>query len=231
MKPDLLFFNLPKETVEFFKYCKNLDFEQKPDYNYLRSLLLKILFNINQKNDLNFSWISKNIYNSQREINNKYLNIHKRKNSPQQRIYNSLNSNKIPLTKRSESFNEFYLDNEINKVKKDWQPIKNISPSPNQHNNILKEEKKEKEKEKEKFKYIKKIPNGKKKIIIDINGKIKKNTFNENVIVKTQNEIQMKNDNKRINIIPLKNLQNINVKKVDNINLRKPFLKKIHFSI
>ena len=136
MKPDLLFFNLPKETVEFFKYCKNLDFEQKPDYNYLRSLLLKILFNINQKNDLNFSWISKNIYNSQRELNNKYMNIHKRKNSPQQRIYNSLNSNKIPLTKRSESFNEFYLDNQINKVKKDWQPIKNISPSPNHNNNI-----------------------------------------------------------------------------------------------
>ena len=34
MKPELLFSNLPKEASEFFKYCKNLDFEQKPDYNY-----------------------------------------------------------------------------------------------------------------------------------------------------------------------------------------------------
>lgn len=79
MKPDLLFFNLPKEDVEFFKYCKNLDFEQKPDYNYLLSLLINILYNIKQKNDLNFSWINKNINNNQREANNKYL-VYKRKN-------------------------------------------------------------------------------------------------------------------------------------------------------
>ena len=78
MKPDLLFFNLPKEAVEFYKYCKNLDFEQKPDYNYLHSLLIKILYNINQKNDLNFSWINKNINNNQKEPNNKYL-VHRRK--------------------------------------------------------------------------------------------------------------------------------------------------------
>ena len=79
MKPDLLFFNLLKEDVEFFKYCKNLDFEQKPDYNYLLSLLINILYNIKQKNDLNFSWINKNINNNQREANNKYL-VYKRKN-------------------------------------------------------------------------------------------------------------------------------------------------------
>ena len=43
MQPEYLFYKLPTETVEFFKYCKKLDFEQKPDYNYLRSLLLNIL--------------------------------------------------------------------------------------------------------------------------------------------------------------------------------------------
>ena len=39
----------------------------------------------------------------------------------------------------------------------------------------------------------------------------------------------MKNDNKRINLIPLQNLKQINVKKVDNINLRKPILKNNSF--
>lgn len=220
MKPDLLFFNLPKEAVEFFKYCKNLDFEQKPDYNYLRSLLLNILYNINQKNDLNFSWINKNINNNQREFNNKYL-VHRRKNSPQQRIYNSLTMNKIKLTKRSESLNELYLNDEINKVKRDWQPIKNISPSPNKLNNLIRDEKKEK------YKYIKKIPNCKKKVIIELNNKLKKNTYNENIIVKTQTETEKMKNKKKINIIRLQNLGNKFKKNIDNFGKERNPLFKI----
>ena len=223
MKPDLLFFNLPKETVEFFKYCKNLDFEQKPDYNYLRSLLINILYNINQKNDLNFSWINKNINNNQREPNNKYL-VHRRKNSPQQRIYNSLTMNKIKLTKRSESLNEFYLNDEIDKVKRDWQPIKKISPSPNKLNYLLGDEKKEK------YKYIKKIPNCKKKVIIELNNKLKKNKYNENIIVKTRTETEKMKNKKKINIIRLQNSGNQFKKNIDNYGKeRKPLFKMDSF--
>ena len=96
IKPDLLYINLPKETSEFFTYCKKLDFEQKPDYNYLRFLLLNILNNQNEKNDLKFSWVSDfDNLNFQKEIKSHRTNINLRKNSPQQRIYNSLKSNKI----------------------------------------------------------------------------------------------------------------------------------------
>ena len=217
MKPELLFLNLPKETVDFFKYCKKLDFEQKPDYNYLRSLLLNILNNQNEKNDLNFTWIiNNNFLNIQKGIVNKFIKNHKRKNSPQQRIYNSLINNNVKLAKRSESLNELFLNQEINKVKKDCPPVKNISPSP-QKNLPDKNEFKN-----NKYKYIKKIPNGKKRIINIESNNVKKNSFieKENKIVKTQTETE-KIKNKRINIIPLQNLGNKITKNRNNNNNEK----------
>ena len=207
MKPELLFLNLPKETAEFFRYCKGLDFEQKPDYNYLRSLLLKILNTQKNKNDLNFSWIItySNNFNNKREIaNNQHHKISKRKNSPQQRIYNSLiSNNKIKISKRSESFNELYLKDEVNKVRRNCNPIKNISPSPTKTNNLFKDDKKEINKNK--FKYIRKIPNGRKKI--NISNNISNNFLKENIIIKTQTETE-RTKNKKINIIPLQKFGN-----------------------
>ena len=234
MKPDLLFLNLPLETVDFFKYCKKLDFEQKPDYSYLRSLLLQILNKQNEKNDLKFSWIIKNNNNltNQNEANNRYKKNTKRKNSPQQRLFNSLINNKVKLAKRSESLNEMYLKEEINKVTKDCQPIKNISPSPTK--NLYKNE--QMEEGNSKYKYIKKIPNGKKRIInIEINN-LKKKYYNQknnkiyNIISKTETDIQ-KMKNKKINIIPLENNGKKLFIKKDNVHdeNEKEKVKKILF--
>ena len=179
MKPEILFSNLPKETVEFFKYCKNLDFEQKPDYLYLRSLLLDILNNQNEKNDLNFSWIIKysNI-NNPKEKYNKYKRSHKKKNSPHQRLYNSLLNARIKLSRRSESFNQLNFHQELDKVKRDCLPVKNISPSP-----IKKEIKFQEIKNDEKFRYIKKIPKGRKKLIYASPNALKKIPIDKNQII------------------------------------------------
>ena len=57
MTPEMLFRDLPLEMIKLYKYCKRLDFEQKPNYNFLRSLLISILNNIGEQNDLHFSWI------------------------------------------------------------------------------------------------------------------------------------------------------------------------------
>ena len=210
IKPDLLYINLPKETTEFFTYCKKLDFEQKPDYNYLRFLLLNILNNQNEKNDLKFSWVldSDNL-NFQKEIKSYRTNINIRKNSPQQRIYNSLKSNKIKLSKRSESFNENNFKKDINKAKMNLLPIKNISPFPRPNNALSKEETSPQEKNKL-YKYRKKIPSGKKRIVkIETNNFIK-NSFKENtnVIPKAQTETEKIKKNNKINIITLHNLGN-----------------------
>ena len=53
-----LFNNLPIEIVNYIKYTRNLKFEEKPNYSYLRSLFEKILFNNNfDYRFLTFSWI------------------------------------------------------------------------------------------------------------------------------------------------------------------------------
>ena len=58
MTPEMLFRDLPSQMVKFYKYCKNLEFDQNPDYNYLRSLLLNILVYMGEQNDLHFSWVA-----------------------------------------------------------------------------------------------------------------------------------------------------------------------------
>ena len=50
---------LPEEFKDYLKYCQKLEFEQEPNYNYLRNLFILILIKENQKNDLNFFWINK----------------------------------------------------------------------------------------------------------------------------------------------------------------------------
>ena len=60
-KSEIICKGLPKETIYFLNYCRNLSFEQMPNYSYLRSLLVNILKYINEKNDLCFFWIKNNL--------------------------------------------------------------------------------------------------------------------------------------------------------------------------
>ena len=52
--------NLPKAFCDYIKYVKNLKFEEEPNYDYLRGLFIDLLTSLKMKNDLEFSWISKN---------------------------------------------------------------------------------------------------------------------------------------------------------------------------
>ena len=52
-----LFKDMPREIIYYMNYCRELDFEQKPNYNYLRDLFKKILKSLGTNNDLHFSWI------------------------------------------------------------------------------------------------------------------------------------------------------------------------------
>ena len=94
LKPEKLSKFFPKEFCEYLKYTRNLNFEQDPDYNYLRNLFCKILEKMNNTNDLKFSWllIDKNDYqfsktkknNSEENKNdnnlkNKYNNPYRKK--------------------------------------------------------------------------------------------------------------------------------------------------------
>ena len=52
--------NLPKAFCDYMKYVKKLRFEEEPNYNYLKGLFIDSLISLGMKNDLGFSWISKN---------------------------------------------------------------------------------------------------------------------------------------------------------------------------
>ena len=51
-----LCYGLPKEFVEYFDYCKNLEFEQKPDYSMLKELFMKILKTEKERFDYVYDW-------------------------------------------------------------------------------------------------------------------------------------------------------------------------------
>ena len=104
-KPELLCKGLPEEFTQYIKYCRNLYFEQEPDYNYLRSLFNNILIKNHQKNDLNFYWIIDNnkLKNKNKQINDKKNQYYKKRGSSHQRLYiqikDSLEQKKLPIEK------------------------------------------------------------------------------------------------------------------------------------
>ena len=77
---------LPNEFLEYMKYCRNLKFEEDPDYKYLRNLFKNVLIKNNFGFDMKFTWINENDYESHKA---KILSISptmRRKESPQNRI-------------------------------------------------------------------------------------------------------------------------------------------------
>ena len=62
---DILCQGLPKEIITFIQYARNMNFEDKPNYKYLRSLVRKMAKNNGIKLDYNkFDWIVNNLVNS-----------------------------------------------------------------------------------------------------------------------------------------------------------------------
>ena len=62
---EILCYNLPEEIIYYLNYCKNLRFEDKPDYDYFRGLFIKMLCNCNliyglTKDMLKFDWCFEN---------------------------------------------------------------------------------------------------------------------------------------------------------------------------
>lgn len=54
--PDEICKNFPEEFIVYFQYCRGLQFEEKPDYNYLRSLFKSIFEKFNFEYDFKYDW-------------------------------------------------------------------------------------------------------------------------------------------------------------------------------
>ena len=65
LKPEEICKGLPEELTEYIRYCYNLNFEQQPDYEYLRGLFKNLLIRLQCKNYLNFSWLNKINFNKE----------------------------------------------------------------------------------------------------------------------------------------------------------------------
>jgi casein kinase 1 epsilon len=48
------------EFVSFFQYCRGLQFDEKPDYSYLKSLLKSIFERYNYDYDYMYDWLTIN---------------------------------------------------------------------------------------------------------------------------------------------------------------------------
>jgi serine/threonine protein kinase len=56
--PEELCQGFPIEFSQYINYCRNLAFEQEPDYTYLRGLFKKVMDTHGFQNDLEFDWIT-----------------------------------------------------------------------------------------------------------------------------------------------------------------------------
>jgi hypothetical protein len=81
---------LPVEVYKFLKYVQNLDFEEKPNYDYLRSLFIDLLKKkgIIYNERLVFSWVNPKI-----SINKSPSNIINRKSNLHERLYKQIENN------------------------------------------------------------------------------------------------------------------------------------------
>ena len=92
---------LPIQFDEYIQYTRKLHFEEEPNYDYSRNLFLNVLNEMNDSNDLKFSWfllknnkflrwIKRN--NSQKFSDNKknFINLFKIKSNPCMRILKKL---------------------------------------------------------------------------------------------------------------------------------------------
>ena len=52
--------NIQDEFVEYINYTRNLDFEQEPDYEYLKGLFRQIMKKFNYEEDFDYDWSKKN---------------------------------------------------------------------------------------------------------------------------------------------------------------------------
>ena len=122
---------LPEEFKDYIKYCRKLEFEQEPNYNYLRNLFILILIKENQKNDLNFFWINKK---NAKSATKNYENNSIKKRGTHKRLYNSVK--KSLEKKRKEGINNSLKSdyskpinslNKVNDIQNNKKGIKNIN--------------------------------------------------------------------------------------------------------
>lgn len=183
--------DMPKEIFIYMKYVRELKFEEKPDYLFLRKLFMLILFKNGLKYDNSFSWVKNKITNniSQKQI--------RPRSNPQKRLMKKLvDSHSKKLIESLSSYDNQKNSNLINNKKPNQN---NIIPI---HQTLLS------------IQGRGKINGEKKEKGQIIYRNIIKNKINNN----QKGNIDKRNNNKDIKSDLPNNENNINKSKVNNFN-------------
>ena len=212
--------DMPKEMLIYMKYVRDLKFNQKPDYIFIRKLFMLILFKNGLKNDNLFSWVKHKI-----TIKISQNQIRPRSN-PQKRLMKKLvDSHSKKLIENKSSYDNQKNSNLLNDNEK--QTHNNIVPIYQALISIKSKEKINDKKlinEQIKFKNnnINKVDNtkeGNKDKRKDNNKEKNAISINRNIVYKSEinDFIGIKNNNKKYQKRPIKNIVFKNPNFVDNI--------------
>ena len=123
--PEDLCKSLPKQMTEYMRYIKHLEFQQDPDYKYLRNLFNSLLKRIHNSDDLLlFSWIK---LSDIRNLKNP-INPSTRRDSPQNRLYRKIETKlkyERNLSSDNDSNQKLYQISNVNINNKNNTDIKN----------------------------------------------------------------------------------------------------------
>ena len=107
--PEILCKDLPEEFVQYMKYVKSLEFEQDPDYKYIKGLFYTVLMKNQLKDDSLFIWVK----NKKKE--DRKVDLNKRKTTCQKILYNKIKNN---LEEESTTIKSILKKSNIKKNKK-----------------------------------------------------------------------------------------------------------------
>lgn len=120
-----------EEFNEYINYCRNLDFEEEPDYRYLRGLLRNVMKSNNYEYDYEWDWVIKqNKEAEEKNIKDKNNenNVSNNLNEPIKKIsQNNVNTN---------SNNNLVMTNNINFNNNSQNNLINLNFTPNNKQNL-----------------------------------------------------------------------------------------------
>ena len=144
--PEILCKKMPVEFSYYFHYCRNLKFEDRPDYNMLKNLFLELLSSrINLKDEIVFDWFDEdNAYKEKKRIE---LNLSESGRlgdfKDDKKSKNDMNLIEENIKEeKEESKEESNINNEVNNQSKENKKQNDTNE------NLLEEQSKEKEEKK-----------------------------------------------------------------------------------
>ena len=148
MKPEILCAGLIDEFREYFKYVRDLQFTEEPNYEYLFGLFNNAMKKCKIKNDFKFDWMpNSNNINNNKNSNEKFIST--------ENLFNKLkiggfnfkegNENEIKNNNKNENIDDVNGENENNK--QDNQNKNEIKEKDENENKIIEKNNEENKKE------------------------------------------------------------------------------------